>query len=94
MQWWEYVIVIGVLLVGIYAFFATSRYVGRILTKGSSPSADSMYQNYGDSVHKQYRYARHHGGEWTDDEGPHVGTAGRAHSQAVHHTDRPASRAA
>ena len=94
MQWWEYIIVIGVLLVGIYAFFATSRYVGRILTKGSSPSADSVYQNYGDSMPKQHRYAQHHGGEWTDDEGSHVGTAGRAQGEAVRHADRPGSRAA
>ena len=94
MQWWEYVIVIGVLLVGIYAFFATSKYVGRILTKGGSPSADSVYQNYADSEHRQHRYARRHGGEWADDEGPHVGTAGRAPGEAVHDTDRPASRAA
>ena len=94
MQWWEYVIVIGALLVGIYAFFATSRYVGRVLTKGSNPSADSVYQNYADSVHKQHRYARRHGGEWTDDESPYIGAARGAHGEAVHHTDQTDRRAA
>ena len=94
MQWWEYIVVIGMLLIGIYAFFTTSSYLGRVLTRGSSPSADSMYQNFADSLHMQHRYARRHGGEWADDEGPHVGTATGAHGEAVHHVDQPVSRAA
>jgi hypothetical protein len=30
-----------------------------------------LYPNYADSLHKQRRYAKEHGGEWTSDDGDH-----------------------
>ena len=99
MQWWDYVIVVGMLLIGISAFVALSTYLGRVLSQGSSPTADSMYGNYADSLRKQRRYARQHGEEWEDDEGAQPGGTVVAFPEArskaaVHHPDRPASRAA
>ena len=32
-------------------------------------TAESMYANYADSIQKQRKYAREHGGQWRDDEG-------------------------
>ena len=99
MQWWDYVMVVGAFLIGIFAFWALSRSLGRALSQGSSPVADSMYGNYADSLRKQRRYARQHGGEWKDDEGAQLsGTVvafPKARSKAAaHRPDRPARRAA
>jgi hypothetical protein len=99
MSWWEYVITAAVLIAGIYAFVALTRYVTGFLSQGSSRTADTMYGNYADSLRKQQRYARQHGGEWEDDEGTrsrdavvtHLHMRGRA---AAHRPDRPARRAA
>jgi hypothetical protein len=65
--------VVGVFLLGIFAFWALARSLGRALSQGSSPAADSMYGNYADSLRKQRRYARQHGGEGQHDEGAQPG---------------------
>ena len=36
MQWWDYVMVVGVLLIGISAFVALSVYMGRGLSRGTA----------------------------------------------------------
>lgn len=68
MTWWEYVVVAAVLLAGIYGFLVLTGYVTRFLSSGTDRTADSMYDNYADSLHKQRRYATKHGGQWHDDE--------------------------
>ena len=68
MAWWEYVLVVAVLLAGIYGFRMLARYVTRFLSSGTDRTADSMYDNYADSLRRQRRYARKHGGRWQDDE--------------------------
>lgn len=100
MQWWDYVIVVAVLLAGIYAFLVLSMYLGRALSQGDSPTADSMYGNYAGSLHKQRRYARQHGGQWKDHEGAQTGGTVIAFpgpprgKTAGHDRDRPVRRAA
>lgn len=99
MRWWDYVMVVGVFLLGIFAFWALTKSLGRALSQGSSPPADSTYGNYADSLRKQRRYARQHGGEWKDDEGAPSGDTVVAFPKApsetaAHHPDRPTRRAA
>ncbi len=99
MSWWEYVMIAAVFLVGIYAFLVLTRFLAGLLSYGSSRTADTMYDNYADSMPKQRRYARQHGGEWEDDEGTQSRDTVVAHPHArskaaAHDPDRPASRAA
>jgi hypothetical protein len=68
MAWWEYVLVVAVLLAGIYGFLVLTGYTTRFLGSGTDRTAESMYGNYADSLRKQGRYARKHGGQWHDDE--------------------------
>jgi hypothetical protein len=68
MAWWEYVLVVAVLLAGIYGFLVLTGYTTRFLSSGTDRTADSMYDNYADSPRKQRRYASKHGGRWHDDE--------------------------
>ena len=67
-MWWIYIIVVVVLLFGIYAFLVLIGFEKRFLSRKTSRTAESMYDNYADSDRKQRRYAKEHGGEWTDDE--------------------------
>jgi hypothetical protein len=67
MAWWEYVLVVAVLLAGVYGFWVLARYVTRFLSSGTDRTADSMYGNYADSLRRQRRYARKHGGQWHDE---------------------------
>jgi len=63
MAWWEYVITAMVLLAGICAFLVLTGGVTRFLSSGTDRTAESMYGNYADSLRKQRRYARRHGGQ-------------------------------
>ena len=68
MAWWEYVLVVAVLLAGIYGFLVLTGSTTRFLSRGTDRTAESMYGTYADSPRKQWRYARKHGGQWRDDE--------------------------
>jgi hypothetical protein len=67
MAWWVCLLVGAVLLAGIYGFVVLARYVTGFLSSGTDRAADSMYGNYADSLRKQRRYARKHGGRGQDD---------------------------
>jgi len=67
--WWQYVIIAAVVLLGIYGFMVFTRFETWNLSRRTNRTAESMYPDYADSIRKQHRYARQHGGEWTDDEG-------------------------
>ena len=67
---WIYLIVVAVLGFGIYAFLSITGVQTRWLSRRSSKTAESMYDNHGAPARKQQRYARQHGGTWTDDESP------------------------
>ena len=68
MAWWEYVLVVAVLLAGISGFLVLTGCTTRFLSSGTGRTAENMYGNYADSPRKQHRYARKHGGQWHDDE--------------------------
>ena len=44
--WWEYIIVAAVLLFGIYAFATLTGFETRLLSRRTSRTAESMYDNY------------------------------------------------
>lgn len=94
MHWWDYVIVVAVLLAGISAFVALSAYMGRVLSHGDSREADTMYGNYADSLRKQRRYARQHSGQRADEGGTLVAfpeARREAHVHDLGRQDRPAA---
>jgi len=66
--WWIYIVVVVLRAAGIYAFVEVVGFRTRLLTRKSSKTAESMYDNYADSPGKQRRYARERGGEWRDEE--------------------------
>ncbi len=69
-MWWLDDIIIPVLLiVGVCCFLLLVGFRTRMLTRRTNRTAENMYDNYADSVKKQRKYARDHGGTWTDDEG-------------------------
>ena len=74
-MWWIYVVVVVLLAAGIYAFLQVVGARTRLLTRKSTKTAESMYDNYADSPGKQKRYARRQGGEWRDEE--HGGPPGQ-----------------
>ena len=45
-MWWEYIIVAAVLLFGIYAFATLTGFETRLLSRRTSRTAESMYDNY------------------------------------------------
>ena len=68
-MWWPYIIIAAVILLGIYGFLVFTRFETGNLSRRTKRTAADMYPNYADSLRKQRRYARQHGGEWTSDDG-------------------------
>ncbi len=68
-MWWQYIIIAAVILLGIYGFLVFTRFETRTLSRRTKRTAADMYPSYADSLRKQRRYARQHGGEWTSDDG-------------------------
>jgi uncharacterized membrane protein YccC len=66
--WWAYLLAVAALLAGIYAFVVLARYMTGFLSSGTDRTANTMYDNYADSLPQQRRYARKHGGRRQDDE--------------------------
>ena len=65
--WWIYVVVVLLLVAGIYAFLQVVGFRTGMLTRRSTRTAESMYENYADPPGKQKRHARRRDGEWRDD---------------------------
>jgi hypothetical protein len=63
------ILVVALLAFGGYAFVELAGWRTRGLTRRSSRTAESMYDNYADSPAKQRRYAKSRGGEWRDETG-------------------------
>ena len=94
MWWWEYVVITGLLLFGIYVFVMGTGYLPMILSHENNPAADSMDEN-----HESLRSQRRHGGEWKDVESTPSRDGAAIHadagsSTATRHSDRPVDRAA
>ena len=70
-MWWQYIIIAAVILFGIYGFLTLTSFETRVLSRRTTRRAADLYPHYADSLRKQRRYAKEHGGEWTsDDDGP------------------------
>jgi len=66
--WWQYIIIAAVLVLGVCGFLVLTGFETRNLSRRTTRTAEDMYPSYADSLRKQRRYARQHGGEWTSDE--------------------------
>jgi hypothetical protein len=58
-----YIVVLAILLFGIYAFLELIGARTRWMTRRTERTAESMYDNYGDSPRAQRRDAKRHDGE-------------------------------
>jgi hypothetical protein len=67
--WWQYIIIAAVLVLGIYAFLVFTGFETRTLSRRTTRRPEDLYPNYADSLRKQRRSARQHGGEWTSHAG-------------------------
>ena len=67
--WWQYIIIAAVILFGIYGFLVLTRFETWNLSRRTNRRAVDLYPRYADSLRKQRRFARQHGGEWTSDDG-------------------------
>jgi hypothetical protein len=68
-MWWQYLIIAAVILLGIYGFLTFTRFETRFLSRKTDRTAADLYPSYADSIRKQRRYARQHGGEWAGGDG-------------------------
>jgi hypothetical protein len=66
--WWEYVILVLVMIFGIYCFAWLVGFRTRTLTRKADRTAEDLYDSYADSPRKQRKYARQHGIQWREDE--------------------------
>jgi hypothetical protein len=67
--WWQYIIIAAVIVLGIYGFLVFTRFETWNLSRRTTRTAQDLYPSYADSLRKQRRYARQHGGQWTSDDG-------------------------
>ena len=68
-MWWQYIVIAAVLVLGIYAFLVFTGFETRTLSRRTTRRPEDLYPNYADSLRKQRRSARQHGGEWTSHDG-------------------------
>ncbi len=71
MPWWGYILFALAVLLAIKGFLALVGVETRWVTRKTLKTAEDLYPDYADSLRKQGRYAREHGGEWRNqDDGP------------------------
>lgn len=68
-MWWQYIIIAAVLVLGVYGFLTLTGFETRNLSRRTTRTAEDMYPSYADSLRKQRRDARQHGGESTSGDG-------------------------
>jgi hypothetical protein len=66
--WWEYIILVPVMIFGICCFVWLVGFRTRTLTRKTDRTAEDTYDSYADSLRKQRKYARQHGDQWREDE--------------------------
>jgi hypothetical protein len=54
--------IVALLLIGVYCFAVLTGFQTRLLTRRSNRRAEDMYDQYADSLRRQRRSAREHGG--------------------------------
>jgi hypothetical protein len=70
MWWLDDIIVPAVLILGVSCFVLLVRSsTRRSVRKTTTRTAEDLYPLYADSIRKQRKYAKEHGGQWRDDEG-------------------------
>jgi hypothetical protein len=70
MWWLDDIVVPAVLILGVSCFVLLVRSsTRRSVRKTTTRTAEDMYPLYADSIRKQRKYAKEHGGQWRDDEG-------------------------
>jgi hypothetical protein len=68
--WVDDIIVPAVLILGVSCFVLLVRSsTRRSVRKTTTRTAEDLYPLYADSIRKQRKYAKEHGGQWRDDEG-------------------------
>jgi len=67
-MWWEYIIIVAVLIFGIYSFLVVVGFRTRLQTRKTDRTAESMYRSYADSNRKQRKHPGDRGGQWRDDD--------------------------
>lgn len=68
-MWWVDILVPALFIFVIYSFVGLARFRTRTLTRKTTRTVESMYDNYADSLRQQQKYAKDHGGTWKDDDG-------------------------
>jgi hypothetical protein len=69
MWWMNDIIVPAVLILGVCVFVLLVRTLTRRAGRRTYRTAESLYPRYADSLKKQRKYAKEHGGQSRDDEG-------------------------
>jgi hypothetical protein len=78
MPWWGYILFALAVVLAIKGFLAFVGVETRWVTRKTDKTAEDLYPDYADSLRKQHRYAREHGGEWrnqADGPGPSQGAS-------------------
>lgn len=66
---WLDIGIVALFLVGIYAFIELDGWRRKLVTRRTDRRAEDMYPDYADSPRQQRRYARQHGGTWSEGSG-------------------------
>jgi hypothetical protein len=70
MWWLDDIVIPAVLILGVYCFVVLVRHGTRgAIRKNTRRTAENMYPLYADSIRKQRKYAKEHGGTWEDNGG-------------------------
>ncbi len=64
MPWWGYILFALAVVLAIKGFLALVGVETRWVTRRTYKTAEDVYPEHADSLRKQHRYAREHGGEW------------------------------
>ncbi len=67
-MWWLDIIVPVLLALAVFGFVLIVRLQTHRLTDRTTRTAEDLYPRYADSIRKQHKYAREHGGQWQDAE--------------------------
>jgi hypothetical protein len=54
-MWWEYVVIVAALILGVYAFVSIARWQTGILTRKTDRTAEDLYDSYGRPARRRHR---------------------------------------
>ena len=88
MWWLQDIIVPALLVLAVFGFVLAVRLQTQRLTGRTTRTAEDLYPRYADSIHKQRKYAKEHGGQWRNDEGPDIPAKRLAPPSKTHRAGR------